>query len=74
MALTIAGRKSHLLLRDFVTAASTMGLENRIVLRLVENMYNSLPKWTQLIDESFLSDEMKSNYMQMITSRLERLQ
>lgn len=74
MALTIAGRKSHLLLRDYVTAASTMGLENRIVLRLVENMYNSLPKWTQLIDESFLSDEMKSNYMQMITSRLERLQ
>lgn len=73
MALSLSGRKSKLRLDDFLKAAKTMGLEEKVVLRLVENMHKVLPKWQELIRKSFLDDEMKEAYEALITSRLSRL-
>ena len=73
LALTLSGRKSRLQLNDFMKAASTMGLEQNVVMRLIENMHKALPKWKQLIQDSFLSEEMKGRYEQLVISRLSRL-
>ena len=74
LALSLSGRKSRLKLDDFLRAGTTMGLEHNVVVRLVENMHRALPKWRSLISDSFLSDEMKERYEQLIISRMNRLQ
>ena len=74
LALPLSSRKSRLKLDDFLRAGTTMGLENNVVVRLVENMHRALPKWRSLISDSFLSDEMKERYEQLIISRMNRLQ
>ena len=74
LALSLSGRKSSLKLNDFVRSATTMGLEENVVLRLIDNMRKAIPKWTSLIHSSFLSDEMKDRYEQLILSRINRLQ
>jgi serine/threonine-protein kinase HipA len=73
LALSLSGRKSKLQLNDFLKAAATMGLEQNVVIHLIENMRKALPKWKQLIQDSFLSEEMKDRYEQLIISRLSRL-
>ena len=74
LALSLSGRKSNLKLNDFLRSATTMGLEEKVVLRLIDNMRKAIPKWTSLIHGSFLSDEMKDRYEQLIMSRINRLQ
>ena len=54
-------------------AAQSIGLEPHIVSRLINNMHKALPLWQQLIQRSFLSDELKRQYEQLIVLRLARL-
>ena len=51
-----------------------MGLEENVVLRLITNLHKTLPKWQTLIHASFLNEEMKREYEELILSRLNRLQ
>ena len=74
LALTLSGRKNKLKLDHFLQAATTMGLEEKVVLRLIANMNKALPKWKTLIHSSFLSEDMKKAYEDTIVKRLERLQ
>lgn len=74
LALTLSGRKSNLRLDDFLKSAKTMGLEENVVLRLIASLQKALPKWQTLIRNSFLDDEMKKWYEELIQSRLKRLQ
>jgi len=74
LALTLNGRKTKLRLTDFLKAANTMGLEENVVMKLVDSLQKALPKWMQLIHDSFLKDELKEAYEMFIKQRLERLQ
>ena len=74
LALTLSGRKAKLRLDDFLHAGATMGLEKKVILRLIANMNKALPNWKSLIEDSFLSKDMKKAYEETITKRLERLQ
>jgi len=72
--MPLSGKKTKLRLDDFLKAAKTMGLEENVVLRLIASLNKALPKWQALIRASFLNEEMKSAYLELITSRLARLQ
>lgn len=74
MALPISGRKTKLRLTDFLNATKTMGLDEKVVLHLIERFRKTVPKWQKLIHNSFLSEDMKQAYEELIHSRLERLQ
>lgn len=74
LALPLCGRKTKLCLTEFLAAATTMGLEENVVLRLVASLQKALPKWQRLIRDSFLSDEMKRAYEDLVVARLSRLQ
>ena len=73
LALPISGRKTKLRLEDFMNVAQNMGLEEHVVMRLISGLQKSLPKWRELIQKSFLSEDMKSRYEELIMSRLSRL-
>lgn len=72
-ALPLSGRKTKLRLDDFLNAAKTMGLDEKVVLQLIKGFKKALPKWQELIQNSFLSNDMKQAYEEVILSRLERL-
>ena len=73
LALPLSGRKTKLQLNDFLKAATTMGIEQNVVIRLVESLHKALPRWQQLIQDSFLNEEMKNLYEQFLIARLDRL-
>ncbi len=73
LALTLAGKKTRLRLADFLNAAKTMGLKENVVQRLVAGLHKVFPKWQQLIKESFLSEDQKQAYEELIVSRLDKL-
>lgn len=72
-ALTLSGSKSNLHLSDFLQAAATMGIERNIVLRLLDSMRKALPCWEHLIESSFLTPDLQSQYKALIHSRLAHL-
>ena len=74
LALPLSGRKTKLRVADFLNTARTIGLEESVVLRLINGLQKALPKWQVLIQSSFLDENMKKAYQELIMSRLSRLQ
>lgn len=74
LALPLSGRKTKLRVADFLNTARTIGLEESVVLRLIKGLQKALPKWQVLIQRSFLDENMKKAYQELIMSRLSRLQ
>ena len=73
LALTLNGRKKKLQREDFIRAAATLGIENVIVERLINKYIKLLPKFELLIQNSFLSDDLKEKYDELLKERLGRL-
>lgn len=73
MALSINGKKAQIKLADFLKASDTMGIEQRVTLGLINGLRNAMPAWIDLINNSFLSDEMKQNYIDLISRRMDVL-
>lgn len=73
MALSINGKKVRIKLADFLKASDTMGIEQRVTLGLIDGLRNAMPAWTDLINNSFLSDEIKQNYLDLISRRMDVL-
>ena len=73
MALPINGKKAQIKLADFLKASDTMGIEQRVTLGLINGLRNAMPAWIDLINNSFLSDEMKQNYLDLISRRMDVL-
>ena len=73
LALTLNGRKKKLQREDFIRAAATLGIENVIVERLINKYIKLLPKFEAVIQNSFISDELKVKYDELLKERLGRL-
>ena len=73
MALSLNGKKARIKLADFLKSSDTMGIEQRVTLGLIDGLRNAMPAWIDLINGSFLSDEMKQNYLDLISRRMDVL-
>ena len=73
MALSINGKKARIKLADFLKSSDTMGIEQRVTLGLIDGLRNAMPAWIDLINDSFLSDELKQNYLDLISRRMDVL-
>ena len=73
LALTLNGKKSRLKLSDFLKASATMGIEENVTMQLIASMKNALPAWVELINNSFLSKDMKEAYLELIDKRIKAL-
>lgn len=73
LALTLNGKKRKLEKSDFDMAMKASGLDKKVI----ENIFNKFLKvqdnWFAFIDNSFLSDEMKAEYKNIITKRFSTL-
>jgi len=73
LALTLNGKKSKFNRKDFEIAALHSGLEKKVIENIFSKFQKTIPKWDILIDNSFLSNEMKGKYKILIQKRKERI-
>ena len=68
IALTLKGKKSNLKASDFIDyyAKERLQLNEKTVNTILEQMLNTIPKWKELLEISFLSDEMKEKYLGLL--------
>lgn len=71
IALTLKGKKSNLKASDFIDyyAKERLQLNEKTVATILKQMNNAIPKWKGLLEISFLSDEMKEKYLNLLEIR-----
>lgn len=72
MALTLNGKKKKLKKEDFVSAMTTLKLEEKQQENIFKKMKNSMPTWMIQINNSFLSIDLKESYKSILNERLNR--
>ena len=73
LALTLNGKKKRIVRKDFIEAASKAGISEKIIDGLLAHFEQCWPDWELKINESFLSDEMKTAYKELISKRMNKL-
>ncbi len=73
LALTLNGRKKRLKRADFVSVGVTMGIDPKTVDRLIGKYVRLYPRMSEFIGQSFLDEELKNRYKEMLRERISRL-
>ncbi len=73
LALTLNGKKKKINRNDFIAAFTTLGLETKQQKNIFKKMEASKAKWFEIIDISFLHDEMKATYKNLLHERFARV-
>ena len=73
MSFMVGGKKSGFDRNTFITAFTQSGIPVVVANKMIERMKGYLPKWKELIDQSFLPDKMKSDYHRLLSKRMELL-
>jgi serine/threonine-protein kinase HipA len=74
-ALTLRGRKSNLTRTDLVDyfGKERLNLTPETINEILDRLQNSIGKWMELINISFLSKEKKAAYLELLLERRKRL-
>jgi serine/threonine-protein kinase HipA len=73
LALTLNGKKKKIGQNDFTAAFTTLKLDARQQENIFKKMEKATPQWIAFIDNSFLNEEMKAAYKELIIARRQRL-
>ena len=73
LALTLNGNKKRIKRIDFETAFTTLHLDTKQQANLFLKMEKAKKKWLEFIEISFLSDDYKTGFIQLINERFERI-
>lgn len=73
MALTLNGKKSKFKESDFKLFSKNIGLNEKQVDNVLRKFENTLPKAYDFIDHSFLSDNKKEEFRELLAIRASRL-
>lgn len=69
LALTLNGKKKKLNYNDFLNAFQTSGLNKKVLDRMLENFYYCVFEMKEFVPKSFLNDEFKSNFLNVLSQR-----
>lgn len=73
LALTLCGKKKRLRKSDFLNAMTTSGIPQKAAENIFHKYAKLLNTWKEFIHRSFLSQEMKQAYCQLIDSKHQQL-
>lgn len=73
MAFSVGGEKSGFGRQTFLDAMSTSGIPTLVAERLINTMTAHSRQWEILIGQSFLPEDLKTAYLQLLANRLRRL-
>lgn len=70
LALTLNGKKRKIKRSDFEVAMRGNGLEDKIIEKMFTKFGKASDKWFEFIDISFIPDDMKELYKQIVSEKL----
>ncbi len=73
LALNLHGKKKNLKRRDFEAAMATSGINPKATENIFKKFESALKGWSKIIGKSFLSENMKQNYILMIKNKFKIL-
>ena len=73
MTFTIGGEKKGFGRDTFLSAFVESGLSQAFSERIIKKMCQHLPAWNDLIDKSFLPEDLKQSYSRLLASRVQKL-
>jgi serine/threonine-protein kinase HipA len=73
LALTLNGKKRKLKYTDFLVAFETSGLSKKVLDNTLENFYSCRKPMYNMIEKSFLNDELKAAFKVLINGRYKTL-
>ena len=76
IALTLKGKKNNLKAADFVDyyAKERLQLNEKTIGSILQQMHQVIPKWKELIEISFLSEDMKEKYLNLLVTKTQLFQ
>ena len=74
LALTINGKKKRIKREDFVMAMRNSGMNEMAINSIFKRFSKAIPKWHQIINDSFLSVELKNAYHALIQTMANRIE
>lgn len=74
IALSLKGKKSNLSASDFIDyyAKDRLQLNEKTITNILHEMERATPKWKELLEDSFLSEDMKDKYFKLLENRLQK--
>ncbi|MFR9546759.1 MAG: HipA domain-containing protein [Rikenellaceae bacterium] len=73
LALNLNGKKRRIKRSDFEVAMQQSGVDNKTIEKSIMKFVTIAPKWYEFIDISFLSNEMKNTYKEIISNKISRV-
>lgn len=66
LALNLNGKKKKINRQDFETAMAGADIDQKVIENIFKKYKKLIPKWDQFINESFLPEKMKDEYISLI--------
>ena len=73
MSFAVGGEKSGFDRSTFMTAFTQSGIPTTVADKMIERMKGNLPRWQELISQSFLPEKMKTDYCLLLRKRIDKL-
>jgi serine/threonine-protein kinase HipA len=73
LALTLNGKKSKLTYNDFLEAYKTNQLTKKLLDKTLENFYYCSLEMKEVVYKSFLPEDMKSEYVELLNSKMRQM-
>ena len=70
MSFTVGGAKTGFDRTTFMTAFTQSGIPVAVADKMIERMKGCLPRWTELIGQSFLPEKIKADYCGLLRNRI----
>jgi serine/threonine-protein kinase HipA len=73
LALPLDGKKKKINRQNFVRAMLNSGLSEKVIENIFKKFIKIVPKWNALIDESFLPDDLKERYKEIVAKNIAKI-
>jgi serine/threonine-protein kinase HipA len=73
LALTLNGKKKKIRKKDFMEALNRFNIDKKAIENMFNKFKSSLNNWHHFIDISFLPDDMKNSYHDLISIRADQI-
>ena len=73
LALTLNGKKKKLRKKDFLEAINRFNIDSKAIENLFDKFRKSEKQWYEFINISFLPDDMKNSFQNLIKERISRI-
>ncbi len=70
LALTLNGKKRKLRRSDFIKSITASGIDEKVIDNMAKRFSRAITKWFEIIDRSFVPDDMKKQYKNLILRRI----